>query len=164
MRHPLVILGIDPALQHTGWGVIRVEGSHISHIDSGRISTKPVESMDARLLLLHQKLSDVIDQYQPNVAAIEETFVSGNAQTALALGQARGAILLTLALKAVTVHSYAATLIKKTIAGAGRADKEQVLRMVQLLLPAAKPTSSDAADALATALCHAQHRKFLALS
>jgi crossover junction endodeoxyribonuclease RuvC len=161
--NPAVILGIDPALHRTGWGVIDAQQNQLHYRDSGQIVTQPSDPLEIRLRTIHHALEKIIAQFQPTSCAIEETFVNINASTSLLLGQARGAILLTLTLHDIPIHHYAPTLIKKTVVGAGRAEKSQVAHMVRYLLPTAQPTSLDASDALATALCHAQHRHLQAV-
>ena len=154
------ILGIDPGLQHMGWGVIEVDGSKLSFIACGTCSPKAKQPLAPRLKNLHDEVQRVCNTYNPDVAAIEETFVSINGASTLKLGNARGAILLSLALEGLDVHEYAARLVKKSITGSGRADKEQMAMMVQTLLPACRnePHSFDAMDALAIAITHA-HKK-----
>jgi len=157
-----IIIGIDPGLQKTGWGIIRRVGNALSFIACGTITTdSDIKSIAPRIFHIHTLLSEIITQYKPEEAAIEETFVNVNGQSTLKLGQARGAILLTLALQNLKISEYAATLVKKSVVGAGRADKEQVARMVQLILPTCGKHGKDAMDALAVAICHAHHAKYL---
>ena len=153
----MLILGIDPGLQRTGWGVIRHQGSQLSYIECGVIKPPTDLDLHERLLILNTCLRAVIDRLQPHEAAIEETFVSVNGSSTLKLGQARGALLLTLAQSGLPVSEYAARLVKKSIVGSGSADKAQIGMMVQTLLPASRAKSADAADALAIAICHANH-------
>lgn len=150
------ILGIDPGLQKTGWGVIDAEGNHRRFVACGTITTKQKTLVD-RLKELHDGLKTVLETYLPHQAAIEETFINTNARSSLKLGHARGALMLTVSLSAIPLEEYAATLVKKSIVGVGRAEKEQVGMMVKQLLPGCKPDSADAADALAVAICHANH-------
>ena len=153
-----IILGIDPGLQRTGWGVIQYNGNALSLIGCGTVTTDSAEkSIAPRVLHLSNELQKIITKYQPNEAAVEETFVNVNGQSTLKLGQARGAILLTLVQSGVAVSEYAATLVKKSIVGAGRAEKNQVSLMVQVLLPGCAKHGADAMDALAVAICHAHH-------
>lgn len=152
-----VILGIDPGLQHTGWGIIESRGNSLSYVACGSISTNPKQEIAARILHLNQELSKIISFYQPQQAAIEETFVNKNASSSLKLGHARGALMLTVSLAGLPVNEYAATLVKKSVVGVGRAEKDQVIMMVKRILPSAKIESEDAADALAVAVCHANH-------
>jgi crossover junction endodeoxyribonuclease RuvC len=154
-----IILGIDPGLGHTGWGVIRKQDNKLSFIACGTISSNTKLSLAQRLLTIKNGLQTVIDEHSPNECAIEETFVNKNPLSSLKLGHARGAAILTCSLNGINPHEYAATLVKKTIVVAGRADKSQIAIMVKTLLPKAIITSEDAADALAVALCHTQHQK-----
>ncbi len=155
---PIRILGIDPGLRNTGWGVIEAQGSRLSFIASGRVRSDASLNMGERLSQLHLGLMGVIADHAPHEAAIEETFVNRDPQSALKLGQARGVALTAPALAGLVIAEYAANLVKKTVVGAGHADKTQVQMMVRVLLPASGATSADAADALAVAICHAQHR------
>ncbi len=157
------IIGIDPGLRRCGWGIIESLGNRLSFVASGTV-VPPVDlEMSARLVLLHEGLRDVIAAFRPDEAAVEETFVSAGARSALALGQARGVALMTPALSGLKVGEYAANLIKKSVVGTGHADKTQVQTMVKLLLPQADFKGADAADALAIAICHAHHRVSLAI-
>lgn len=153
------ILAIDPGLRHCGWGVIESSGSSLRYIACGAIHPPGSLPMTERLLKLHEGLHTIIAQHHPQEAALEESFVSINGQSTLKLGQARGAILLSLALAGLPVTEYAARLVKKSITGSGSADKHQMQAMVKLLLPHSTAASADAADALALAICHAHHRK-----
>lgn len=155
----MLILGVDPGLQRTGWGVVRKDGSHLQFIACGVITSESTLPLPARLLQLHDGLLEIITHYKPTVSAVEETFVNVNPTSTLKLGQARGAILMTLSLAGLPVHEYAATNVKKTVTGVGRAGKEQVQALVEMLLPACKPyiKTADAADALAIAICHSSH-------
>lgn len=156
----MLILGIDPGLQKTGWGIIKRNGNAISFIGCGIIRTdSEIKSISPRLQHLSNELAGVIAKYLPGESAVEETFVNVNGQSTLKLGQARGAILLTLAQSGLHVSEYAATLVKKSIVGAGRADKNQVSQMVQILLPGCGKHGADAMDALAVAICHAHHTR-----
>jgi crossover junction endodeoxyribonuclease RuvC len=141
-----------------GWGIIEQDGNKLSFIACGVISPKDKLTLAGRLCILHEGLRGVIAQYQPQEAAVEETFVNTNATSALKLGQARGVALLTPALAGLDVAEYAANVIKKSITGAGHAEKQQIRHMVDVLLPKAEISSEDAADALAIAICHAHHR------
>ena len=155
---PIRILGVDPGLRNTGWGVIEAQGSRLSFIACGRVRSDAARNMGERLRQLHEGLMQVIAEHSPQEAAIEETFVNRDPQSALKLGQARGVALTAPALAGLVIAEYAANLVKKTVVGAGHADKKQVEMMVRVLLPAAQGASADAADALAVAICHAQHR------
>lgn len=153
------ILGIDPGLQKTGWGLIGVEGQRLRFVASGTVTTAATGSMASRLCALAEALDALIAEARPDEAAVEETFVNTNARSALKLGQARGVCLLAPARSGVPVAEYAANQIKKSVVGAGHADKTQVAAMVTRLLPGAKAETADASDALAIALCHAFHRQ-----
>lgn len=155
-----IILGIDPGLQHTGWGVIAANGNHLSFIACGTIHPDTKKPMAERLRELNEGIKKVVALYKPKEAAVEETFVNKNSATSLKLGQARGAVLLSLALEGLSVAEYSANLVKKTVVGNGHADKAQVAMMVKTLLPASNAEGADAADALATAICHAHQRTF----
>ncbi len=152
------IIGIDPGLRRCGWGIIESSGNRLTFVAAGTITPAPEAPMPDRLLHLHQQLTALIRQYAPDEAAVEETFVSAGARSALLLGQARGVVLMTPAALGLVVGEYAANLVKKSIVGAGHADKSQVQMMVKVLLPAAVFKGADAADALAIAICHAHHR------
>ena len=151
------ILGIDPGLQKTGWGIIEVQGHNLKFVACGTIKTKATDPLSERLLTLDHGLSQVIVMNKPDAAAIEETFVNKNPASALKLGIARGATFLPPARAGLTVAEYPANLVKKSIVGSGHASKDQMGMMVRTLLPLAKPDSEDAADALAVAICHAHH-------
>jgi len=152
------IIGIDPGLRHVGWGLIEVEGSRLAYVACGSIATNSGLSLAERLAQIHRALTALIEERRPDEAAVEETFVNRDPQSALKLGQARGVALASLALTGLPVAEYAANLIKKTVVGVGHAEKRQVAMMVRMLLPASTASTSDAADALAVAICHAQHR------
>jgi crossover junction endodeoxyribonuclease RuvC len=152
------ILGIDPGLRHTGYGLVEQRGSALSFIACGSIATRADQSLAARLAAIHRALVALIEAQRPDEAAIEETFVNRDPQSALKLGQARGVALAAPALLGLPVAEYAANVIKKTIVGVGHAEKSQVAVMVKMLLPASPAASADAADALAVAITHAQHR------
>ena len=152
------ILGLDPGLRHTGWGIIEAEGSRLSYVASGALHTETGESLGVRLAILHRGLAALIAEHAPHEAAVEETFVNRDPQSALKLGHARGIALVVPALAGLEVSEYAANLVKKTVVGAGHAEKAQVAMMVKILLPRSEAKTADAADALAVAICHAQHR------
>ncbi len=159
MPHSAIrILGVDPGLSVTGWGVIEAEGSRLAFRACGAIATTTDMPLSRRLAFIHRELSDLIAAHAPDEGAIEETFVNRDPRSALKLGQARGAALAALALAGLNVAEYAANLIKKTVVGVGHAEKQQVAMMVKMLLPTAGAPRADAADALAVAICHAQHR------
>jgi crossover junction endodeoxyribonuclease RuvC len=162
--HPIRILGIDPGLRNTGWGIIEAEGSRLSFIACGRIRSDAGAKMGERLRQLHEGLTRIIADHAPREAAVEETFVNRDPQSALKLGQARGVALTVPALAGLEIEEYAANLVKKTIVGNGHADKQQIAMMVRVLLPTSAAGSADAADALAVAICHAQHRSARAMT
>lgn len=151
----MIILGLDPGLGCTGWGVIRAEGNRLSHIANGQIKTDAGMPIASRLLQLDLELKDILTQYTPDAVAVEEVFVNKNPQSTLKLGQARGVVLLGAARGGVPVAEYATRLIKKAIVGVGNADKAQVQAMLAILLPGVKLAGHDAADALAAAITHA---------
>ena len=154
----LRILGIDPGLRNMGWGLIMQEGSKLSFLACGTIKSDEKQSLSERLKQLHNGLSEIVTSFAPDEAAVEETFVNKDARATLKLGHARGIALLVPALAGLSVAEYAPNLIKKTIVGAGHADKDQIHMMVKVLLPKSNAKTPDAADALAIALTHAQHR------
>ena len=152
------IIGIDPGLRRTGWGIIDSDGVRLSYVASGHITSKADETLAYRLRELFDGLSSVIASFRPLEAAVEETFVNDNAKATLKLGQARGMALLAPAMKGLKVGEYPPNLVKKTVVGAGHAEKHQIQAMIGFLLPKAKFASADEADALAIAICHANHR------
>jgi crossover junction endodeoxyribonuclease RuvC len=152
------IIGIDPGLRNTGWGVIVQEGTRLSYVADGALHSAAEASLAERLLQLHVQLLDVLRNFQPDEAAIEETFVNKDARATLKLGQARGVVLLAPASLSIPVSEYAPNVIKKSVVGAGHAEKDQVKHMVKLLLPKALMKTADSTDALAIAICHAHHR------
>jgi crossover junction endodeoxyribonuclease RuvC len=158
------ILGIDPGLRKTGWGMIAQEGVRLSYIAAGTVLSDDRFSLAERLRQLHDGLSKVMTDFSPDEVAVEETFVNKDARSTLKLGHARGVALLVPALGGLPVAEYAANLVKKTVVGAGHADKRQVGVMVRILLPKSDPKTDDAADALAIAITHAQHRASRALA
>ena len=152
------LLGIDPGLRFTGWGVLEVDGNRLRHLGDGVIATDSADSVPARLKVLHDGLGAVMDAWQPDEAAVEETYVNRNGAATLKLGYARGVALLAPALRGIVVAEYGAKTVKLSVVGTGGADKEQVQMMVRRLLPGATMKRADAADALAVAICHAHHR------
>ena len=160
MVSPIRILGLDPGLRITGWGIIDVSGSALSHVSHGIVTSKDGEDLPSRLSSLYTQLVDVIQRYNPQEAAVEETFVNKNPLSALKLGIARGVVLLAPAYAGLIVGEYAANKVKKSVVGVGHADKTQVAMMVGRLLPKSGGVTKDAADALAVAICHAHHRSF----
>jgi crossover junction endodeoxyribonuclease RuvC len=164
MSAPLIrILGIDPGLRRTGWGVVDALGNRLIFVACGSIETSEREDVAVRLVTIHAGLARVLADHQPQEAAVEATFVNKNASATLKLGQARGIALLVPAQAGVTVAEYAPNLIKKTIVGAGHGEKGQIRMMIGVLLPKATPQTEDAADALAIAVTHAHHRQSLVL-
>jgi len=155
---PSRIIGIDPGLRRTGWGVVESDGVRLVYVGSGCITSTNDEDLAYRLRELFEGLTSVISSFKPHEAAVEETFVNENPRSTLKLGQARGMALLAPAMKGLRVAEYPANLIKKTVVGAGHAEKLQVQAMIGFLLPKAKFDSADEADALAIAICHANHR------
>ena len=151
------LIGLDPGLRFTGWGVIEVEGNRLRHVAHGVIKVTTEGSLSDRLRDLFDGVAAVVEAQQPLEAAVEETFVNVNPGSTLKLGQARGVVLLAPARAGLPVYEYAANLVKKSVVGAGHADKHQVAMMVGRLLPGVEATA-DAADALAIAICHAHHR------
>jgi crossover junction endodeoxyribonuclease RuvC len=153
----LIVIGLDPGLGTTGWGVIAAEGNRLSHVANGQVRTDPKATLPVRLRELSEKLGAVLAEHRPAAAAVEEVFVNENPQSTLKLGQARGVVLLAAASLGIEVGEYAPRLVKKAVVGTGGADKAQVHAMVQRLLPGAKIAGADAADALAVAITHAHH-------
>ena len=150
------VLGIDPGLVNMGWGVISVNGSRLSHVANG-ICKSGSGDLATRLLALHVQLSEILATYQPDTAAVEQTFVNSNGAATLKLGQARGIAMLVPAQAGLTVGEYAPNAVKKAVVGVGHADKAQIAHMVKLQLPGVDLAGPDAADALAIAICHAHH-------
>lgn len=151
------VLGLDPGLRVTGWGVVDSDGSRLRHVANGRVTSADGRPLAERLVQLHDGLVEVIETYAPQAAAVEETFVNKNPSSTLKLGIARGVVLLVPARAGIPVAEYAANAIKKSVVGVGHAAKEQVQMMVQRLLPGVTFTGADAADALAAAICHVHH-------
>jgi crossover junction endodeoxyribonuclease RuvC len=151
------ILGLDPGLGTTGWGLIRAEGNRLTHIANGQIKTDASASLPQRLSKLAEQLGSIIAEHHPDAAAVEEVFVNANPQSTLKLGQARGVVIMIGARAGLDVGEYAARLVKKAVVGVGNAEKAQVHAMVSRLLPGATIAGPDAADALAVAITHAHH-------
>ncbi len=162
-RHPIRILGIDPGLRRTGWGLIEADGNRLIYVACGSLETSDRAELSIRLLAIHDGLSAVIERYQPHETAVEATFVNNNAAATLKLGQARGIAMLVPAKAGLAVSEYAPNVVKKTVVGAGHGEKAQIRMMIGVLLPKADPQSEDAADALAIAVCHAHHRTSVVL-
>ncbi|MEN2790888.1 crossover junction endodeoxyribonuclease RuvC [Sphingomonas oligophenolica] len=153
----MIILGLDPGLGTTGWGLIRAEGNRLSHLANGRLKTDSTTALPRRLAHLDAMLVALIADHAPESAAVEEVFVNANPQSTLKLGQARGVALCAVARSGIEVGEYAARLVKKAVVGTGAAEKAQVHAMVARLLPGVTIDGPDAADALAVAICHAHH-------
>lgn len=153
----MILVGLDPGLGTTGWGIIVAVGNRLSHIANGHIRTDAAAPLSERLKTLHDELADVLARHAPDGAAVEEVFVNANPQSTLKLGQARGVVMLTAAQAGIDVGEYAARLVKKAVVGTGTAEKQQVHAMVARLLPGARIVGADAADALAVAITHAHH-------
>src|SRR6266849_9843017 len=151
------LLGLDPGLRHTGWGVIEVAGNRLTHVADGVVHSDGKQSLAERLVALFRQLNEILDRYRPDEAAVEETFVNKNPSSTLKLGVARGVVLLAPAERGIPVAEYSANLVKKAVVGAGHAEKGQVQMMVGRLLSGCESSEPDAADALAVAICHAQH-------
>jgi crossover junction endodeoxyribonuclease RuvC len=158
------IIGIDPGLRRTGWGVIETDGVRLSYVASGAVTSTKDEQLAYRLREIFEGLTGVIRSMAASEAAVEETFVNENPRATLKLGQARGMALLAPAMAGLKVAEYPPNLIKKAVVGAGHAEKQQIQAMVGFLLPKAKFESADEADALAIAICHANHRGAAALA
>jgi crossover junction endodeoxyribonuclease RuvC len=153
----MIILGLDPGLGTTGWGVIRSEGSRLTHVANGQLKTDAKAALADRLAHLDTMLAAIIADHAPETAAVEEVFVNDNPQSTLKLAHARGVILLGCARGGLRVAEYAPRLVKKAIVGTGTAAKDQVQAMLRILLPGVTPAGPDAADALAVAITHAHH-------
>jgi crossover junction endodeoxyribonuclease RuvC len=151
------LIGLDPGLRLTGWGVIEVDGNRLRHVAHGVVKVTTTGTLAARLKELFDGVSAVVEAQRPVEAAVEETFVNVNPSSTLKLGQARGVVLLAPACAGLPVHEYATNLVKKSVVGTGHADKTQIAMMVGRLLPGVE-AKADAADALAVAICHAHHR------
>ena len=158
IRPPVRILGIDPGLRRTGWGVIETCGNRLTYLGCGSVEPPDALPLASRLLAIHEGLAKVLGDFQPAEAAVEQTFVNKDGVATLKLGQARGIAMMTPAMFGLAVAEDAPNQVKKTVVGAGHADKNQILMMLKILLPKAEPKSPDAADALAIAITHAHHR------
>jgi crossover junction endodeoxyribonuclease RuvC len=157
----LRLLGLDPGLRYTGWGMIEIDGSRLRHLGDGVVATDAEQDVAMRLRALHDALGAILAEWRPHEAAVEQTYVNRNGQATLKLGYARGIALLAPALAGVPVSEYGAMAVKQAVVGTGGAAKEQVQAMVRRLLPGATLRRADAADALAVAICHAHHRASL---
>ena len=163
IRSPVRIIGIDPGLRRTGWGVIETEGTRLVYIGCGSVEPPDDLPLASRLLAIHEGLAAVLGDYKPVEAAVEATFVNKDGVATLKLGQARGVAMLAPAMFGISVAEYAPNQVKKTVVGAGHADKNQIRVMLGVLLPKADPKTADAADALAIAITHAHQRQSVAL-
>src|SRR5580698_5721804 len=163
MTRAIRIIGIDPGLRRTGWGVVEIAGNRLGFVGCGSVATNDKDALAVRLLTIHDGLMRILDEFRPDEAAVEQTFVNNNATATLKLGQARGIAMVVPARAGMPVAEYAPNLIKKSIVGAGHGDKVQVRMMIGVLLPKADPASDDAADALAIAVTHAHHRQSVLL-
>jgi crossover junction endodeoxyribonuclease RuvC len=157
------IIGIDPGLRRTGWGVVEITGNRLGFLGCGSVTTREQDGLAERLLAIHDGLARIVDEFRPHEAAVEATFVSKDAKATLKLGQARGIAMVVPARAGLPVAEYAPNVVKKSIVGAGHGDKAQVRMMIGVLLPKADPRSDDAADALAIAVTHAHHRQSVVL-
>jgi len=155
------ILGIDPGLLHTGWAVIETAGSERKYIASGVILPKKNGALAERLAIIFNEVSHLLDTYKPDVCSVEITFVNKNPQTTLILGHARAAAMVAISVRGIQIYEYEPNRIKKTLTSAGHADKEQVYKMVRILLPMANPKTPDESDAIAIALAHANMSKIM---
>ena len=153
------IIGIDPGLRRTGWGIVEAAGSRLSYVASGEVTSDAEADLAYRLRQLYEGLTQVIASFKPHEAAVEETFVNKDARATLKLGQARGMALLAPALGGLVIAEYPPNVVKKTVTGTGHGEKRQIQAMVGFLLPKATFDSADEADALAIAICHASHRQ-----
>ena len=158
MSRPIRILGIDPGLRRTGWGVVEIAGNRLGYLGCGSVRTRDNDGLGARLVAIHEGLTRIVEKFRPDEAAVEVTFVNKDAGATLKLGQARGIAMLVPAQAGLLVAEYEPNLVKKSIVGAGHGDKSQVRMMITVLLPTAELTSDDASDALAVAITHAHHR------
>ena len=163
IRQPVRIIGIDPGLRRTGWGVIEADGNRLIYVACGSVEPPDDLPLASRLLAIHEGLAAILANHQPMEAAVEQTFVNKDGVATLKLGQARGVAMLSPAMFGISVAEYAPNQVKKTVVGAGHADKQQIAMMLKILLPKAEPPSADAADALAIAITHAHHRQSTAL-
>lgn len=153
------ILGLDPSLSSTGWGIIEVENNRLRYVADGFIPTSPKMPLSDRLAIIHKTLAQVIELYKPAEAAIEQVFLNDNPHSTIKLGMARGVVMLAPALYDIPVAEYEPNKIKKAVVGVGKADKHQVETMVKILLPGCKPKNNDSSDALAMAICHYNFRR-----
>lgn len=150
----MLVLGVDPGLLKTGWGIVRFENGNLTYVDSGTIFTDSKLPMEDRLKNIFTNLDNIIKDYKPNCMSIEETFVNNNPLSSLKLGQARGVAILSAGMNNIKVYEYLPNAIKKAITGVGKANKQQVVAMIKCLLPLSNTKTEDEADALAMAICH----------
>jgi crossover junction endodeoxyribonuclease RuvC len=162
MAETIRIIGIDPGLRRTGWGIVESLGNSLRFVASGSVCSDDKATLASRLCQLHEGLSQVLHQVMPHEAAVEQTFVNKDATATLKLGQARGVAMLVPALAGLPVAEYAPNAVKKAVIGVGHGDKKQIHMMVKVLMPKAVFDTHDAADALAIAICHAHHRQSVA--
>lgn len=158
MSRPIRIIGVDPGLRRTGWGVVDLAGSALHFVAAGTVTSEAADGLGERLLSLHEGLTEIVREFSPAEAAVEQTFVNRDGAATLKLGQARGIAMLVPARAGLPIAEYAPNAVKKTVVGAGHADKAQIRMMVRVLLPRATFDGDDAADALAIAITHAHHR------
>ena len=156
--HAIRIIGIDPGLRFTGWGVIEIAGTRLTFVDAGTVRSNAADELAVRLCQLHDGLAEIVERLRPEEAAVENTFVNKDATATLKLGQARGVAMLVPARAGLSVAEYAPNAVKKAVIGTGHGDKRQIQLMVRTLLPRAVYDTEHAADALAIAICHAHHR------
>ncbi len=154
------IMGLDPSLSSTGWGIIEVENNRLRYVADGFIPTSPKMPIAERLAIIHKTLAEVIALYRPDEAAIEQVFLNDNPTSTIKLGMARGVVILAPALAGIPVTEYEPNKIKKAVVGVGKADKHQVETMVKILLPGCKPKNNDSSDALSMAICHNSYRGY----
>ena len=154
------IMGLDPSLSSTGWGIIEVENNRLRYVADGFIPTSPKMPIAERLAIIHKTLAEVIALYRPDEAAIEQVFLNDNPTSTIKLGMARGVVILAPTLAGIPVTEYEPNKIKKAVVGVGKADKHQVETMVKILLPGCKPKNNDSSDALSMAICHNSYRGY----
>jgi len=159
MTNAIRILGLDPGLRRTGWGVVTIDGARLQHVAHGVISPDDSAALSERLLFIHRAVTEIVAAWSPDEAAIEETFVTANGSSTLKLGHARAAAMLAPAAAGLLVAEYSAKVVKKAVVGTGGADKHQIAFMIARLLPTSGSPVADAADALAVAICHAHARR-----
>ena len=158
------ILGLDPSLSSTGWGIVEVENNRLRYVADGFIKTNTKDSLPKRLSVIHKALNEIIETYRPDEAAIEQVFLNENPMSTIKLGMARGVVILAPALFDLPITEYEPTKVKKALVGVGRAEKSQVETMVKILLPGCKPKNNDSSDALAIAICHYNYRQVRCLT